>query len=205
MGQPPTFMYTLFACRRRHTDTNRKLLRTKLLPLSPCIHNPSGLPLPSFHAYQHKTNRGGGCQIFTAIPICFYTPLTVQHPAFSYLQLISSMTQGSATTRSRACMPYSTHNPECGRETTHGWIYDNACFWPSLPGKKQAYGNAWLIRFPMMLSLDPKERYLRRSGYRRNRVVSAYHPCHRRSGYRRNRVFSAYHPYQPPHPHPGNP
>ena len=107
MGQPPTFMYTLFACRRRHTDTNRKLLRAKLLPLSPCIHNPSGLPLPSFHAYQHKTNKGGLSNLHSN-SYMFYTPLTVQHPAFSYLQLISSMTQGSATTRSRTCMPYST-------------------------------------------------------------------------------------------------
>lgn len=108
MGQPPTFMYTLFACRRRHTYTNRKLLRAKLLPLSPCIHNPSGLPLPSFHAYQHKTNKGGGLSNLHSNSYMFYTPLTVQHPAFSYLQLISSMTQGSATTRSRTCMPYST-------------------------------------------------------------------------------------------------
>lgn len=108
MGQPPTFMYTLFACRRRHTDTNRKLLRAKLLPPSPCIHNPSGLPLPSFHAYQHKTNRGGGCQIFTAIPICFYTPLTVQHSVLSHRQLMSSMTHGNGTPHSRTCMPYLT-------------------------------------------------------------------------------------------------
>lgn len=161
MGQPPTFMYTLFACRRRHTDTNRKLLRTKLLPLSPCIHNPSGLPLPSFHAYQHKTNRGGGLSNLHSKSYMFYTPLTVQHPAFSYLQLISSMMQGNGAPHSRACMPYSTHNPECSRETTHGWIYDNACSWPGLPSKEQAYGSAQLIRLPF-----PGELYSRHPGSR---------------------------------------
>ncbi len=171
MGQPPTFMYTLFACRRRHTDANRKLLRTKLPPLSPCIHNPSGLPSPRFTHISIK--RIGGCQIFTAIPICFYTPLTVQHPAFSYLQLISSMTQGSATTRSRACMPYSTHNPECSPETTHGWIYDNACSWPGLPGKKQAYGSAWLICLSAKLTMQAREhhRYRRHSNYCRHPMI----------------------------------
>lgn len=171
MGQPPTFMYTLFACRRRHTYTNRKLLRAKLLPLSPCIHNPSGRPLPSFHAYQHKTNRE--LSNLHSNSYMFYTPLTVQHPAFSYLQLISSMMQGSTTPRSRACMPYSTHNPECSRETTHGWIYDNACFWPSLPGKKQAYGNAWLICLSAKLTMQARDhhRYRRHSNYCRHPMI----------------------------------
>lgn len=148
MGQPPTFMYTLFACRRRHTDTNRKLLRTKLLPLSPCIHNPSDLPLPSFHAYQHKTNRGGGLSNLHSNSYMFYTPLTVQHPAFSYLQLISSMTQGNGAPHSRTCMPYLTRIiRKCDHETTCGRIYDNACSRPGLPSREQAYGSARLYSF----------------------------------------------------------
>lgn len=147
MGQPPTFMYTLFACRRRHTYTNRKLLRAKLLPLSPCIHNPSGRPLPSFHAYQHKTNRE--LSNLHSNSYMFYTPLTVQHPAFSYLQLISSMMQGNGAPHSRTCMPYLTRIiRKCDHETTCGRIYDNACSRSGLPSREQAYGSARFIRLP---------------------------------------------------------
>lgn len=148
MGQPPTFMYTLFACRRRHTDTNRKLLRTKLLPLSPCIHNPSDLPLPSFHAYQHKTNKGGGLSNLHSNSYMFYTPLTVQHSVLSHRQLMSSMTHGNGTPHSRTCMPYLTRIiRKCDHETTCGRIYDNACSRSGLPSREQAYGSARLYSF----------------------------------------------------------
>lgn len=178
MGQPPTFMYTLFACRRRHTDTNRKLLRAKLLPLSPCIHNPSGLPLPSFHAYQHKTNRGGGLSNLHSNSYMFYTPLTVQHPAFSYLQLISSMMQGNGAPHSRTCMPYLTRIiRKCDHETTCGRIYDNACSRSGLPSREQAYGSAWLICLSAKLTMQARDhhRYRRHSNYcRQPMILSPY-------------------------------
>ena len=49
-------------------------MRAKLLPLSPCIHNSSGLPLPSFHAYQHKTNRRGAVKSSQQFLYVLYTP-----------------------------------------------------------------------------------------------------------------------------------
>lgn len=173
-------------------------MRAKLLPLSPCIHNPSGLPLPAFHAHQHKTNRGGGLSNLHSNSYMFYTPLTVQHPAFSHLQLMSSMTQGNATPRSRACMPYLTRTIRDAvvRRPTDGYTT------MPVPGRVFPAGNRHtvahgFIRLSMMLPLSPGKRYLRHSDYRQWRGPSSYHPHHRRlrySGYRRCRVPPSYHP-----------
>lgn len=173
MGQPPTFMYTLFACRRRHTDTNRKLLRTKLLPLSPCIHNPSDLPLPSFHAYQHKTNRGGGLSNLHSNSYMFlYTPYSTTPCIFlPPIDLIHDARQRRHAFEDMYAL--LDHNPECSRETTHGWTYDNACSWPGLPGKKQAYGSAWLICLSAKLTMQARDhhRYRRHSNYCRHPMI----------------------------------
>ena len=139
------------------TPTGSSCVRSSCPSLRASITPPAS-PSPRFTHISIK-RIGGGLSNLHSNSYMFYTPLTVQHPAFSYLQLISSMMQGNGAPHSRACMPYSTHNPECGRETIHGWIYDNACSWPGLPSKEQAYGSAQLIRLPF-----PGELYSRHPG-----------------------------------------
>lgn len=74
---------------------------------SPCTPMILRLPSPEFYLYQYKTNRGGGCQIFTAAPtLTYYTPPRPKTQSITHTVSSGLNTPETTSLRGKTRTPY---------------------------------------------------------------------------------------------------